>query len=67
MFSLGLIAVEIATLEPIDSIFDHRSGLVNYQEIDKKLKSSREAYSDSVTKLMDHMLSLDGSSRPNFS
>jgi serine/threonine protein kinase len=41
VYALGLIALEMATLAPVATVYDHQSGQVNALEIDKRLRVCR--------------------------
>ena len=45
VYSLGLIALEMATLEPVWSVYNHQTGQINQLEVDKLLRICGQRYS----------------------
>lgn len=66
VYSLGVIALEMATLEPIASIYNHSTGHINQLEVDKLLRVCRDRYSEKLTALLRDMLIYEDNRRPTF-
>lgn len=66
VYSLGLVALEMATLEPVWTVYNHQTGQVNQLEVNKLLRICGERYSEHLTALLRDMLIYEDEHRPVF-
>ena len=66
VFSLGMIALEAATLENVQECYDMDRFLLNQDKIEELLKKVKVSYSLTVYCLIKDMLTLDHNMRPDY-
>jgi len=66
VFSLGATLLGLATLSHSEELFDYKSGALNEDLLNERLKRVQDVYSNFTYELILEMLAYDDYNRPNF-